>query len=380
VIGRIPVKRPVGTTTAVEASTVVDTCRDHRCFRRVRRERRECRERPAPGAVVNSLSRGYAGAMRELVAVAVLAFGGVFGCSVTPPPRAANDLPVGVAPPGHGSPLEPSETATPVDGTPPEVHVRANDIGRKPVVGDEAPAAARAGWKLAWSDEFAGDGLANPADWGYEVGQVRNNEAQYYLKSDRRTARRENGLLVLEAFKEKTGNAQYLSASVTTEGKRQFLYGRLEVRARLPMGKGTWPAIWLLGTNITQVGWPKCGEIDVMENVGFEPNVIHAASHTAADKNGANSGHATVDGLSNKFFVYALEWSEDKLDFFVDDAKIYSFANDHKGNVDTWPYSKPMYLILNLAIGGSWGGQQGIDDTRFPHRYYIDYVRYYTKP
>lgn len=219
----------------------------------------------------------------------------------------------------------------------------------------------------------------NSADWGYEVGQVRNNEAQYYLKNDRRTARAENGVLVLEALKEKAGNAQYVSASLTTEKKRQFLYGRLEVRAKLPMGKGTWPAIWLLGTNIQQVGWPKCGEIDVMENVGFEPNVIHSASHTGADKNGANAGQATIDGLATKFFVYALEWSESSLDFFIDDAKIYSFANDHKGNVDTWPYSKPMYLILNLAIGGNWGGQQGIDDSRFPHRFYIDYVRYYTK-
>jgi beta-glucanase (GH16 family) len=313
--------------------------------------------------------------MRELVAVGVLACSGVFGCSATPPPRAVNDLPVGVAPPGHGSPLSSSDPATPLDGSSVPA---ANDTNPKVDVG-KAPDAARAGWKLSWSDEFNTAGPVNSADWGFEVGQVRNNEAQYYLKNDQRTARAENGLLVLEAIKEKMGNAQYVSASVTTEGKRQFLYGRLEVRAKLPIAKGTWPAIWLVGTNIPKVGWPKCGEIDIMENVGFEPNVIHVSSHTGADPSGASAGQAKVDGLSEKFFVYALEWSENSLDFFVDDAKIYSYANDHKGNTDTWPYSKPMYLILNLAIGGNWGGQQGIDDSRFPHRYYIDYVRYYTK-
>ncbi|HYP89928.1 MAG TPA: glycoside hydrolase family 16 protein [Polyangiaceae bacterium] len=241
-------------------------------------------------------------------------------------------------------------------------------------------AGAPAGWVLSWSDEFNGSGLVNSADWGYEVGKVRNSEAQYYTNADADNAHMENGNLVITAIKEPMNNAQYTSASINTQGKRQFLYGRIEVRAKIPVAKGTWPAIWLLGINQRQVGWPKCGEIDVMENVGFEPTIIHSTSHTGADETGTHNGIINVDGLADNFFVYALEWSSTQLDFFIDDKKIYTYANDGAGNTDTWPYSQPFFLLLNLAIGGTWGGQQGIDDTAFPHHYYIDYVRYYTRP
>jgi len=242
--------------------------------------------------------------------------------------------------------------------------------------GQTGVAGAPSGWVLNWSDEFNGTGLVNSADWGYEVGKVRNNEAQYYTNAKTANARMEEGMLVIEALKETTADSSYTSASINTRGKHTFLYGRLDVRAKIPIGKGTWPAIWLLATS---GGWPKGGEIDVMENVGFEPNIVHATVHTGADPNGNNNKYVTIDGLKDNFYVYSLEWTASQLDFFIDGTKIYTYANDGKNNTDTWPYSKPFYLLLNLAIGGSWGGQQGIDDTLFPHRFYIDYVRYYTK-
>lgn len=249
------------------------------------------------------------------------------------------------------------------------------DSGSDAAMPDDA--GAPSGWVLAWSDEFNGTGLVNTNDWGYEVGRVRNNEAQYYTRADLDNAHMEGGNLVLTAVKESFSGAAYTSASITTQGKRQFSYGRLEVRAKIPVARGTWPAIWLLGIRDS---WPKCGEIDVMESVGFESSTIHATIHTGADPSGQHNGATNIDGLADKFLVYALEWSTTKLDFYVDGKLIFSYANDGAGDVNTWPFSQPAYLILNLAIGGSWGGQQGIDDAVFPHHYYIDYVRYYTKP
>jgi len=252
-------------------------------------------------------------------------------------------------------------------------------------------------WKLVWSDEFDQAGLPDPAKWNYEEGFIRNNEAQFYTRERKENARVENGMLIIEARKERFKNpafnpnakgrglrgaefAQYTSASLTTRGKASWRYGRIEVRAKLPKGRGTWPAIWTLGTDRTQ-RWPACGEIDIMEFVGFEPGVIHANIHTRAynhvDKTGKGSA-ITIPDASEAFHVYALEWTSQKLDFFVDDKKYFTFANEGTGE-DVWPYDKAQYLILNLAIGGAWGGAKGIDDSIFPQPYYIDYVRVYQK-
>jgi hypothetical protein len=232
-------------------------------------------------------------------------------------------------------------------------------------------------WQLAWADEFNGSGLPNTNDWTYEVGRVRNQEAQYYTANNLNNARQESGNLVIEARYEPMAGAAYTSASLTTQNRHQFQYGRIEVRAKLPGGVGTWPAIWLLGTNVNQVGWPTCGEIDIMENVGFEPNIVHMTIHTSADQNGSHNSLLNLDQPSNRFYVYALDWTPQRLDFYVDATKAFSFANDGTGSA-SWPFSKPSFLLLNLAVGGSWGGQQGIDATKFPRRFYIDYVRYYT--
>ena len=155
----------------------------------------------------------------------------------------------------------------------------------------------------------------------------------------------------------------------------------VNVRAKLPTGRGTWPAIWTLGTNIREVGWPTCGEIDIMENVGFNPDTIHANIHTKKYNHVRKTAKGSTIKVSKpyeKFHIYAIEWSEDRIDFFVDKNKYFTFENEKSGQ-DAWPYDKPQYLILNTAIGGTWGGQKGIDDSIFPQKYYIDYVRVYQK-
>jgi beta-glucanase (GH16 family) len=266
------------------------------------------------------------------------------------------------------------------------------------------PAQPGAGeWKLVWSDEFDRSGLPDSTRWDFEFGYIRNDERQFYTRARRENARVENGMLVIEARKERypiggsdetfrkasrrkrqagNGFAEYTSASLTTRGKAAWTYGRIEVRAKLPSGRGTWPAIWTLGTNIDQAGWPACGELDIMEHVGFDPGLIHANIHTAKynHMHGTNKGDKiAVADAPEAFHVYALEWDARKIDFFVDTRKYFTYQNERTGQ-DAWPYDKDQYLILNLAIGGGWGGQKGIDDRIFPQRYVIDYVRVYQRP
>lgn len=235
-------------------------------------------------------------------------------------------------------------------------------------------------WEVVWEDNFNTDGLPDENIWSYEVGYIRNNEAQYYTEKRLENARVEDGNLVIEARKDNWNGHEITSASINTCNKKNILYGRVEVRAKLPTGKGTWPAIWMLGTSIRNgTGWPECGEIDIMENVGFDPDVIHANIHTKSYNHvlGTNKGNSiTIQKPYDDFHVYAVEWFEDHMDFYVDDTLYFTFRNENSGN-DTWPFDKPEYLILNLAIGGGWGGQQGIDNSIFPQKYYIDYVRVY---
>jgi len=241
-----------------------------------------------------------------------------------------------------------------------------------------APTPVPAGWALVFADEFDATGALDPAKWGYELGYIRNNEKQYYT-SRPENARIEGGNLVIEGRKEAYQGSGYTSASINTRGRFELLYGRVEVRARLPSGTGAWPAIWMLGTNISQAGWPACGEIDIMENVGFDPLRIHASVHTSAYNHTIGtqkSANVTIANPADDFHVYAMEWYADRIDVFVDGQKYFTFRNEGTGS-RAWPFDKPQYLLINLAIGGGWGGQKGIDDGRFPHRYLVDYVRIY---
>ena len=235
-------------------------------------------------------------------------------------------------------------------------------------------------WELVWSDEFEYSGSPAAGSWGYETGYIRNSELQYY-SSDLKNVRVENGLCIINALLEE-GEDSITSASINTLGKQEFLYGRIEVRARIPSALGSWPAIWMLGTNRSEVGWPACGEIDIMEHVGYDPHSIHANIHTKAYNHsiGTNKGkQIEVEEPWADFHLYALEWFEDHMDFFLDDSLYFTFENDQAGNNDTWPFDKPHYLLINLAYGGSWGGNQGVDVRALPLQYEIDYVRYYKK-
>ncbi len=265
-----------------------------------------------------------------------------------------------------------------------------------------ASSSDAADWKLVWCDEFDKPGLPDLAKWDYETGFTRNNEKQQYTRARKENARVENGNLIIEAKRERyigpgstrasksrrnarassdPSDADYTSASLTTRGKAAWTYGRIEVRAKFPSGRGTWPAIWTLGTNIDKAGWPTCGEIDIMEFVGFEPGVVHANIHTKKYNHVMNTGKGDkvmIPDASQAFHVYAVEWDAARIDFFVDAQKYFIYRNDGTGQ-DAWPYDNYQYLILNLAIGGDWGGQKGIDDAIFPQRYEIDYVRVYQK-
>lgn len=235
--------------------------------------------------------------------------------------------------------------------------------------------------KLKWSDEFNYTGLPDSSKWNYDVGGHGwgNNELQYYTAMDPLNAKVENGVLKIIAQKQKKENRDYTSAKLLTRGKAEFKYGRIEVRAKLPAGRGTWPAIWMLGKNIKEAGWPACGEIDIMEHVGYNKDSIFGTIHTESYNHvkGTQKGKGIFIGDPyTQFHVYAIDWTPDKIDFLLDGALYYHIENEHL-SVKEWPLDQPFYLILNLAIGGNWGGKFGVDDAIFPAVMEIDWVRIY---
>jgi beta-glucanase (GH16 family) len=239
--------------------------------------------------------------------------------------------------------------------------------------------------KLVWSDEFDYSGEPASNKWAYDLGTGcndncgwGNNELQYYTK-EATNVRVENGMLILEAKKETIESSAYSSARIATRGKAKWLYGKIEVRAKLPEGKGTWPAIWMLPEDWKYGGWPASGEIDIMEHVGFDQNIIHGTVHTEAFNHGKNTHKGDkipVNNVHSEFHVYSIEWSEEKIDFLVDGEKYFTFtklSSDYK----EWPFDQPFHLIMNIAVGGNWGGQQGVDESIWPQKMLIDYVRVY---
>jgi beta-glucanase (GH16 family) len=235
--------------------------------------------------------------------------------------------------------------------------------------------------KLVWSDEFNTGTRPDTTKWVYNIGTGSNgwgnNEAQYYT-GDSTNARIENGNLIIEARKESKGGKNYTSARMITQGKASWTYGRMEIRAKLPKGVGTWPAIWMLGDNINTVGWPTCGEIDIMEHVGKEQDMVLWSTHSKLNNwslGTQKTNKATIQGVSDTFHVYKIEWSKDYIQFFVDDKLCYTSPNEGKGS-DYYPFNAPQFLLLNLAIGGNLGGPT-INDAIFPCRMEVDYVRVY---
>ncbi len=247
---------------------------------------------------------------------------------------------------------------------------------------DEKDSLKVEGFNLVWNDEFNIDGKPDDSKWGYDIGGHGwgNNELQFYT-SDSVNVRVNKGKLEIEAHYFKNAEIKYTSARIITKSKGDWKYGRVEVKAKLPYGLGTWPAIWMLPTDWEYGGWPSSGEIDIMEHVGYDPNVIHGTVHTEAFNHsiGTEVGDQLIIPTAiTAFHIYAIEWYENKIDFYIDDNKYFTFENQNK-TYKEWPFDKRFHLIMNIAFGGNWGGAQGIDNSIFPVKMEVQYVRVYEK-
>ncbi|SDB27311.1 Glycosyl hydrolases family 16 [Flavobacteriaceae bacterium MAR_2010_188] len=231
--------------------------------------------------------------------------------------------------------------------------------------------------ELLWEENFDGSKL-NESNWNYELGDGcpnlcgwGNNERQIYTKE---SAALKDGNLIITATKD---SSTYHSSKINTKDKFEFQYGTIEVRAKLATGKGIWPAIWMLGADIEEVGWPKTGEIDIMEYVGKNPHQIHTTLHTQ-DSHGQskNTNIITDETIEDGFHIYKADWTSDSIKFYIDSKMVYDFSPEEK-NENTWPFNKPFYIILNLAVGGNFGGPE-VDDYIFPQEFIVDYVKVYS--
>lgn len=234
---------------------------------------------------------------------------------------------------------------------------------------------------LIWEDNFDDSGTINLDKWTYETGNGcpnlcgwGNGESQYYTARSE-NVRVEDGLLKLQARRENYRNSSFTSARIKTQGLFQFTYGKVEVRAKLPSGGGVWPAIWMLGSNITSVGWPRCGEIDIMEFAGNRPGSVSAAIHNASSYgNTQYSQSQSVNSPSDEFHIYEIQWDADKIQFFIDGERFYVYSPYPK-TPENWPFDADHFIILNVAMGGSYGGSISSDFESSAME--IDYVRVY---
>ena len=233
--------------------------------------------------------------------------------------------------------------------------------------------------ELVWSDEFNYNGLPDSTKWSYDVGGSGwgNQELEFYTARRLENARVADGKLIIEARREDFDSMKYTSARLVSKGKGDFLYGRIETRARLPRGLGTWPAIWMLSTDWAYGGWPESGEIDIMEHVGYDQNRVHASTHTKDYYHSIGTqktATVVVPTVSDSFHVYTVEWRADRIDIFLDDVRYFTFLKE-SDDFKKWPFNKRFHLLLNLAVGGIWGGQKGVDEAIFPQRMEVDWVR-----
>ena len=249
-------------------------------------------------------------------------------------------------------------------------------------------------WELIWYDEFNYKGLPDSTKWSYEEGFVRNRELQYYTKARKENVRVEEGFLVIESRKEKVRNpnfhpdssdwrysresAEYTSASINTKVKAGFMYGRIEAGIQLPHGSGVWPAFWTLGVNHSEVKWPTCGEIDILEYFGGErPNRIESNMHYGiGGKRHHRQGVVELNHPPEGFHVYAIEWYEGQVDFYFDDNKYWTFPVNLADDGSYNSYRNPHYILLNFALGGAAASGE-VDESLLPQKYLVDYVRVY---
>ncbi len=240
-------------------------------------------------------------------------------------------------------------------------------------------------WKVVWSDEFDGTHI-DTTKWSFDVGNWGwgNNELQYYTNNKKENARVEDGHLIIEAHKNKTGKG-WTSARLTTRGKESFLYGRIEFKAMVPSNRGNWSAGWILGDSyVDELSWPYCGEVDILESVGYEMDdstgngIAHASVHCGAyyfKLGNQPTSTLKVKNMNRQFHTYAMEWTPENIKGFVDDKQYFTYEDT--STKLSWPFNKPQNIILNLAMGGGWGGLQGIDPDITAQKMIVDYVKVY---
>jgi beta-glucanase (GH16 family) len=232
-------------------------------------------------------------------------------------------------------------------------------------------------FKLVWSDEFNRNGAPDSTNWVYDIGTGSNgwgnNEIQFYTH-DSENVYVKDGRLIIRALKK---DGKWTSARLKSQGKRNWTYGKIVFSARLPVGKGTWPALWMLAENINTVGWPTCGEIDIMEHVGRDPGIVQCALHTKASHGDTvNKKSKPVSTFNSEFHTYEANWTKEKIDFFIDGDLYYTYTPSVKDN-DHWPYNTPFFIIMNIAIGGGFGGD--VDPALSSAVMEVEYVRVYEK-
>ena len=259
--------------------------------------------------------------------------------------------------------------------------------------GRQESQSSSTGWTLRWSDEFnAADGsLPDPSKWKYDIGGSGwgNRELEFYTNRPE-NAKIQDGKLVITARSEKYGGADglqrdYTSARLKTQTLFAQTYGRFEARIKIPAGEGVWPAFWMIGNDIATVSWAKCGEIDIMENIGKEPDAVHGSLHgpnssskTATTDTTSTFRLAAGQKFADDFHVFAVEWDANSVKFFVDSTNYASFTKEQWPATGPWVFDHPFFIILNLAIGGDWPGPPDAT-TKFPKQMLVDYVRVYKK-
>jgi beta-glucanase (GH16 family) len=244
------------------------------------------------------------------------------------------------------------------------------------------PGGSNAYTKLVWNDEFDADGFPDTNKWRYHQGYGYNNELHYNTVQRAENIGISGGILTITCRKEDAvidgAVREITTASIYSQYKGDWKYGRIEVRAQMPESvKGTWPAIWMMPTQQVYGYWPNSGEIDIMEYVGYAPEKIHFTVHTYNSNHtgsGGLSSSAQSPNLSTKFHIYAVEWFSDRIDWYFDNQKKFTVTNPNTDWHD-WPFDQYFYVILNLAFGGSWGGAMGVEKEKLPASYQIDYVR-----
>lgn len=247
--------------------------------------------------------------------------------------------------------------------------------GAAPPPPTATPIPAPPGWKLVWHDEFDGAAISS-SNWTYDIGGGGwgNGEAEFYTARPE-NARVKDGLLLIEALKEKYEGSYYTSARLKTQGLQSFQYGRIEARLKVPSGAGLWPAFWMLGANFTGSNWPDCGEIDIMEYVGREPDLVIGTAHGPGYSGalGMSQWNRQKYNIADDFHTFAIEWQADQIDWYYDGVKYYTLTRADVGDRE-WVFDQPFFIILNLAVGGTLGGVIGLD-TAFPAQLQVDYVR-----